>query len=71
MFDVKVPADEWDSKHRLAVEREMLGLYVSGHPLHGVEQVLAAKSDTPIATILEGTRCPTATRSPSAASSPG
>ncbi len=55
VFDVKVPADEWDSKHRLAVEREMLGLYVSGHPLHGVEQVLLAKSDTAIATILEGT----------------
>ena len=32
-------------KHRLAVEREMLGLYVSGHPLHGVEQALAAKAD--------------------------
>jgi DNA polymerase-3 subunit alpha len=55
VFDVKVPADEWDSKHRLAVEREMLGLYVSGHPLHGVEQVLTAKSDTSIATILDGT----------------
>jgi DNA polymerase III subunit alpha len=54
VFDVKVPADEWDTKHQLAVEREMLGLYVSGHPLHGVEQVLAAKSDTQIATILEG-----------------
>ncbi|MGQ0575172.1 MAG: DNA polymerase III subunit alpha [Pseudonocardia sp.] len=54
VFDVKVPADEWDAKHRLAVEREMLGLYVSGHPLHGVEQVLAAKADTQIAAILEG-----------------
>jgi DNA polymerase-3 subunit alpha len=55
VFDVKVPPDEWDSKHRLAVEREMLGLYVSGHPLHGVEQVLAAKTDTPIPNILDGT----------------
>jgi DNA polymerase III subunit alpha len=54
VFDVKVPTDEWDAKHKLAVEREMLGLYVSGHPLHGVEQVLIAKSDTPITTILEG-----------------
>ena len=58
VFDVKVPADEWDSKHRLAVEREMLGLYVSGHPLHGVEQVLLAKSDMAIATILDGTTVP-------------
>ena len=55
IFDVKVPVDEWDSTHRLAVEREMLGLYVSGHPLQGVEQVLLSKSDMPIATILEGT----------------
>jgi DNA polymerase III subunit alpha len=58
VFDVKVPADEWDSKHRLAVEREMLGLYVSGHPLHGVEQALSAKSDMAIATILDGTTVP-------------
>ncbi|HTK65734.1 MAG TPA: DNA polymerase III subunit alpha [Pseudonocardia sp.] len=55
VFDVKVPTDEWDSKHLLAVEREMLGLYVSGHPLHGVEGVLAAKTDTPIPNILDGT----------------
>jgi DNA polymerase III subunit alpha len=55
VFDVKVPAEEWDAKHRLAVEREMLGLYVSGHPLDGIEQALAAKADTPIAAILEGT----------------
>ena len=55
VFDVKVPTEEWDPKHRLAVEREMLGLYVSGHPLDGIEQALAAKSDTPISAILEGT----------------
>ncbi|MFP5020531.1 DNA polymerase III subunit alpha [Pseudonocardia phyllosphaerae] len=55
IFDVKVPEEEWDTKYKLAVEREMLGLYVSGHPLHGVEQALAAKSDTSIADIVEGT----------------
>jgi DNA polymerase-3 subunit alpha len=55
LFDVAVPAEEWDSKHRLALEREMLGLYVSGHPLHGVEHVLANAADTPIASILDGT----------------
>ena len=32
----------------------MLGLYVSGHPLDGVEHVLAAQSDTSIAAILDG-----------------
>jgi DNA polymerase-3 subunit alpha len=54
VFDVKVPEEEWDTKHRLALEREMLGLYVSGHPLNGVEHVLAAQSDTQIPSILEG-----------------
>jgi DNA polymerase-3 subunit alpha len=54
VFDVKIPDEEWDGKHRLALEREMLGLYVSGHPLNGVEHVLAAQSDTQIPSILEG-----------------
>ena len=54
VFNVKIPDEEWDSKHRLALEREMLGLYVSGHPLNGVEHVLAAQSDTHIPAILEG-----------------
>lgn len=54
VFNVKVPDEEWDSKHKLALEREMLGLYVSGHPLNGVEHVLAAQSDTSIPVILEG-----------------
>jgi DNA polymerase-3 subunit alpha len=54
VFNVKVPDEEWDDKHRLALEREMLGLYVSGHPLKGVEHVLAAQSDTQIPGILEG-----------------
>ncbi|MGB3769508.1 MAG: DNA polymerase III subunit alpha [Rhodococcus sp. (in: high G+C Gram-positive bacteria)] len=54
VFNVKIPDEEWDGKHRLALEREMLGLYVSGHPLNGVEHVLASQSDTAIPTILEG-----------------
>jgi DNA polymerase-3 subunit alpha len=54
VFAIPVPDEHWDPKHQLAVEREMLGLYVSGHPLHGVEQLLAAKTDTPIPAILEG-----------------
>ncbi|MBF6450707.1 DNA polymerase III subunit alpha [Nocardia elegans] len=54
VFDVKVPDEEWEAKHKLALEREMLGLYVSGHPLNGVEHVLAAQADTPIPAILQG-----------------
>jgi DNA polymerase-3 subunit alpha len=54
VFEVKVPDEEWDTKHRLALEREMLGLYVSSHPLNGVEHVLAAQADTQIPSILDG-----------------
>jgi DNA polymerase-3 subunit alpha len=51
MFDVKVPEGEWEPKHRLALEREMLGLYVSDHPLFGIEHVLAQHADTSIAAL--------------------
>ena len=54
MFTIKVPDDEWDDKHKLALEREMLGLYVSGHPLNGVAHLLAAQVDTAIPAILDG-----------------
>ncbi len=38
----KVPErPEWDKKTKLAFEREMLGLYVSDHPLAGLEMPLA------------------------------
>ncbi|MDR1807204.1 MAG: DNA polymerase III subunit alpha, partial [Propionibacteriaceae bacterium] len=39
---------EWDKPVKLAFEREMLGLYVSDHPLNGVEHVIAAHRDHPI-----------------------
>ena len=48
-----VPTDEWDRADRLAFEREMLGLYVSDHPLRGLERVLAAHSDLTIPALLE------------------
>ncbi len=32
--------EEWDRRTKLAFEREMLGLYVSDHPLNGLEHVL-------------------------------
>ncbi len=54
-FDIAVPATEWDTKLKLGFEREMLGLYVSGHPLAGVEHVLSAQSDASIPEILDGT----------------
>ena len=54
VFTIKVPNDEWDDKHKLALEREMLGLYVSGHPLNGVAHLLATQVDTQIPAILDG-----------------
>ena len=46
-----VPLGEWDKSILLQYEREMLGLYVSDHPLFGVEHVLAAAADTTIASL--------------------
>jgi DNA polymerase-3 subunit alpha len=54
VFTIKVPDDEWDDKHKLALEREMLGLYVSGHPLNGVAHLLATLVDSQIPAILNG-----------------
>lgn len=54
VFGIKVPDEEWTDKHKLALEREMLGLYVSGHPLNGVAHLLAAQTDTAIPAILDG-----------------
>ncbi|HLH59086.1 MAG TPA: DNA polymerase III subunit alpha, partial [Streptosporangiaceae bacterium] len=52
-FDVPIPAgDDWDKATRLGFEREMLGLYVSDHPLFGVEHLLAREADRAIADVL-------------------
>jgi DNA polymerase-3 subunit alpha len=53
VFAVRVPDEEWDTKHKLALEREMLGLYVSGHPLGGIEHVISAQTDTSLTSLLE------------------
>ncbi len=42
---------EWDKRVRLAFEREMLGLYVSDHPLQGLEHILHAQRDLSIGTL--------------------
>ncbi len=34
------PAEEWSEKQRLAFEKEAIGFYVSGHPLHQYEKEL-------------------------------
>ncbi len=46
-----IPLGEWDKSVLLQYEREMLGLYVSDHPLFGVEHVLSAATDCSIASL--------------------
>jgi DNA polymerase III subunit alpha len=46
-----IPTVEWDKKTLLSFEREMLGLYVSDHPLFGIEHVLTHHADTSIASL--------------------
>ena len=52
-LDVVFSEEEWDKSFLLTQEREMLGLYVSSHPLHGIEHVLADKSDCAVADLAE------------------
>ena len=47
----QIPTIEWDKQTLLAFEREMLGLYVSDHPLFGIEHVLTQHADTSIAAL--------------------
>ncbi len=50
---VTVPdIEEWDKQTLLGNEREMLGLYVSDHPLTGLEHVLASAADCTIGQLL-------------------
>ncbi|MFC0681585.1 DNA polymerase III subunit alpha [Lysobacter korlensis] len=44
---------EWNKRDKLAFEREMLGLYVSDHPLAGLELQLAKHATISIENILE------------------
>ncbi len=50
-----IPADEWSQKIKLAFEKEMLGLYVSDHPLLSVGASLAAATNATIADLHEMT----------------
>ncbi len=45
--------DEFDQAQKLAFEKEMLGLYVSSHPLFGVESMLRRHADCTIAELRE------------------
>ncbi|MBA3781053.1 MAG: DNA polymerase III subunit alpha [Nocardioides sp.] len=54
-FGVSVPVpdiEEWDKMTLLGHEREMLGLYVSDHPLLGLEHVLSNGTDCTIGQLM-------------------
>ncbi|MFP5360451.1 MAG: DNA polymerase III subunit alpha [Actinomycetes bacterium] len=60
---VEVPTlDEWDKKTKLNLERDMLGLYVSDHPLSGLDHVIRSEathqvlSATPAHGVAEGSQ---------------
>jgi DNA polymerase-3 subunit alpha len=48
-----IGAEDWDKTQRLAFEKEMLGQYVSDHPLLGLEHVLERESDTSLSSLGE------------------
>ncbi len=43
---------DWDKRTKLAFEREMLGLYVSDHPLNGIDHIIAGLRDISISQLL-------------------
>jgi len=54
-FDERLPIPdvEFDKRERLAFEKEMLGLYVSDHPLLGAEHALRKRTDCTIDEVSE------------------
>jgi DNA polymerase-3 subunit alpha len=51
-LEIEIPTFEWDKTTLLTFEREMLGLYVSDHPLLGVEHILRSNTDMSISSLL-------------------
>jgi len=52
-IDLEIPTSEWEKTVLLSFEREMLGLYVSDHPLMGIEHVLRANTDLSISELID------------------
>ncbi len=52
-IDLEIPTGEWEKTALLSFEREMLGLYVSDHPLMGMEHVLRANTDLSISELVD------------------
>ncbi|MDH3540466.1 MAG: DNA polymerase III subunit alpha, partial [Acidimicrobiia bacterium] len=50
---VEIPADEWDQKVKLGFEKEMLGLFISDHPLLSVGSTLTRMVSASIPSLFE------------------
>jgi DNA polymerase-3 subunit alpha len=57
-LEIEIPTFEWDKATLLSFEREMLGLYVSDHPLLGVEHILRSNTDMSISALLADDNTP-------------
>ena len=68
---VAIPNLEFDKAERLAFEKEMLGLYVSDHPLMGLEKALRDVTDVTIRDLLDSAAGPDAAGETAAATGPG
>ena len=51
--ELDIPIEEWDKATSLNYEREMLGLYVSDHPLLGLEGLLRGATDISISELAD------------------
>jgi DNA polymerase-3 subunit alpha len=60
-LEIEIPNFEWDKATLLSFEREMLGLYVSDHPLLGVEHILRSNTDMSISALLDDETTPDGT----------
>jgi DNA polymerase III subunit alpha len=56
---IPIPGTEFDKGQRLAFEKEMLGLYISDHPLMGMEGSLARLTDCTLAELRDADPDPT------------
>ena len=52
-IELDIPTGEWEKSQLLSYEREMLGLYVSDHPLLGIEHLLRSATDVSISQLLD------------------
>jgi DNA polymerase III subunit alpha len=50
---LRIGDEQWPSKQQLAFEREMLGLYVSAHPLDGAQTLLRRHAPRTIAALID------------------